>query len=46
VRFRGNQYSSANDIHARELGLCRFDFLSNFDPLLIGLNRSAIRVFR
>jgi hypothetical protein len=44
--IRGDQYSSANDIHARELGLRRFDFLSNFDPLLIGLNRSAIRILR
>jgi Domain of unknown function (DUF5658) len=37
---------SGNEIHASSLDLRRFKFLSNFDAVLIGLNRSSVRVFR
>jgi hypothetical protein len=43
----GERFSlSGNKIHAGSLGLRRFKFLSNFDAVLIGLNRSSVRVFR
>jgi hypothetical protein len=35
---------SGNKIHARDFGLSRFDFLSGFDLVLIGLDRYNVRV--
>jgi hypothetical protein len=37
---------SGNEIHAGGLSLCRFDFLSGFDAMLIGRNRCSVCVGR